>query len=137
MSFLHILTAICSVLIIGLLAISIKFDVDNEFVTFCAPIGFLSAIIYACDYLAEKRKDPREKKPLKGFMKVLDYFLLLISILIICGSLFLTGLSGSFLPLITGLSYSFLLIVLYVYLEERRKIAPIDRSEGQSPETHG
>ena len=61
MSFLHILTAICSVLIIGLLAISIKFDVDNEFVTFCAPIGFLSAIIYACDYLAEKRKDPREK----------------------------------------------------------------------------
>lgn len=70
-------------------------------------------------------------------MKVLDYFLLVISILIICGSLFLTGLSGSFLPLITGLSYSLLLIVLYVYLEEKRKSAPVEQSEEQSSEIHG
>ena len=78
--------AICSVLVFGLLFASIKFDVDNEFVTFCAPIGFLAAIVNLCLCLAEKRKHPSEKKPFKGFMMVVDYFTLVCFILVICGS---------------------------------------------------
>lgn len=136
MSFLHTLIAICSVLVFGLLFASIKFDVDNEFVTFCAPIGFLAAIVNLCLCLAEKRKHPSEKKPFKGFMMVVDYFTLVCFILVICGSLILTGLTGSFLPLITGLTYSLALIAQYVYLEERRKGAPLEKSEKQPTEIH-
>ncbi len=137
MTFLHILMIICAVLIFGLLVISIKFDVDNEFVAFCAPMGFLSAIIYGGLYLAEKRKRPSEKKPFRGFMMVLDYFTLVVCILLICGSLFLTGLTGSFLPLITGLTYSFTGAAIFFYVEESRKGAPLEKGEEQSSDIHG
>ena len=137
MLFLHILVALCTILIFGLLFISIKFDVDNEFVTFCAPMGFLTAIIYGCLYLVEKRKQPSEKTPLKGFMMVLDYFTLVVSIIIICGSLIVAGLAGSFLPLITGATYFFAAAAAFYYIEENRKGAPVEQSEEQSSEIHG
>ena len=137
MLFLHILGALCTILFFGLLFILIKFDVDNEFVTFCAPMGFLTAIIYGCLYLVEKRKKPIEKTPSKGFMMVLDYFTLVVSIIVICGSLILAGLAGSFLPLITGVTYSSAAAAIFFYIEENRKGTPIENSEEQSSEIHG
>ena len=76
MLFLHILGALCTILIFGLLVISIKFDVDNELVTLCSPMGFLTAIVYGCLYLVEKRKQPSEKTPSKGFRMVFHYIIL-------------------------------------------------------------
>ena len=137
MLFLHILGTLCAILVFGLLFISIKFDVDNEFVTFCSPMGFLSAIFYACLYLAEKRKHPSEKTPLKGFMMVLDYSALVGSILVICGSLIMAGIAGSFLPLITGSTYSFAAAAIFFYVEEKRKCAPLESGEKQPTENHG
>ena len=128
MSFLPILAAICAVLVFGLILALIIFDVNNEYVTFCAPIGFLTAILNSCLYLAEKRKHPSEKKPLKGFMMVLDYFILVCFVLVICGSLFVTGLTGSFLPLVTGLTFSLALIAQHVYFEERRKCPSLEKT---------
>lgn len=120
MSFLHVLIAICSILVVGLLFASIKFDADNEFVTFCAPMGFLVAVIYACLYLDEKRKHPSEKKPFKGFMKVLQYVLLVCYVLSVCASLMLAGITGSFLPLITGATFFLAVVAVFFYVEERR-----------------
>ena len=126
MSFLNILVVICSILVFGLGLALIKFDVANEFVTFSAPMGFLVAINYACFYLSEKRKHPSEKKPLKGFMMVLSYSLLVGYILAICGSLMMAGIGGSFLPLITGMTFFLALTAQYAYLEEKRKGTPLD-----------
>ena len=137
MLFLHILVALCTILIFGLLVISIKFDVDNEFVTLCSPMGFLTAIIYGCLYLVEKRKHPSEKKLVKGFMMAHVYFTLVVSIILICGSLIVAGLAGSFLPLITGATYFFAAAAIFFYIEENRKGAPLDKSEEQSSEIHG
>ena len=137
MLFLHILVALCTILIFGLLVISIKFDVDNEFVTLCSPMGFLTAIIYGCLYLVEKRKHPSEKKPVKVFIMVLDYFTLVVSIIVICGSLIAAGLAGSFLTLITGATYFFAAAAVVFYIEENRKGAPLEKSEEQSSEIHG
>lgn len=127
MTFLHVLIAICSILVIGLLLASVKFDVDNEYVTFCAPMGFLSAIIFACLYLDERRKHVSEKKPLKGFMMVVDYFTLVCFILVICASLMLAGIDGSFLPLITGATYALAAASAFFYIEEKRKGAPLEK----------
>ena len=124
---LEILGAICAGLVFGLLLASVKFEVDNELVTFCSPMLFLVAINYTCLYLSEKRKTLSEKKPLKGFMTFLYYFLLLILIIGICGSLVVAGLSGSFLPLITGLTCSLALIAVYAYMDEKRKCAPLEK----------
>ena len=100
-----------------LLVISIKFDVDNELVTLCSPMGFLTAIIYGCLYLVEKRKKPIEKTPSKGFMMVLDYFTLVVSIIVICGSLIAAGLAGSFLPLITGATFFVGAAAIFFFVE--------------------
>ena len=137
MTFLHVLIAICSILVIGLLLASVKFDVDNEYVTFCAPMGFLSAIIFACLYLDERRKHVSEKKPLEGFMMVIHYFLLVCYVLSICGSLMLTGITGSFLPLITGVTFFLAVAAVFVYVEEKRKGAPLEKGEKQPTEIHG
>ncbi len=137
MSFFRTLAVVCSVLNIGLLFPLVKFDVDNEFVTFCAPMGFLSAITYACLYLDEKRKPPSEKKPLEGFMMVLHYFLLGGFILGVGASLFMAGIEDSFLPLITGLTFFSALSAVFFYVEEKRKGASIEKGEKQPTENHG
>lgn len=137
MLFLHILGALCTILIFGLLFILIKFDVDNELVTLCSPMGFLTAVYYGCLYLVEKRKNPSEKTPSKGFMMAVDYFTLVVSIIVTCGSLIAAGLAGSFLPLITGVTYSFAAAAILFYIEENRKSAPLENSEEQSSEIHG
>lgn len=137
MLFLQILGAICSLLVFGLLFILIKFDVDNEFVTLCSPMGFLAAVYYGCLYLIEKRKHPSEKKPVKVFMMVMDYFILGGFILAVCCSFMVAGIDGSFLPLITGMTFSFAAAAMFFYIEEYRKGAPLEKSEEQSSEIHG
>ena len=127
MRILEILGAICAGLVFGLFLASVKFDVDNELVTFCSPMLFLVAINYTCLYLSEKRKTPSEKKPLKGFMMFLYCFMLLILIIGICGSFVVAGISGSFLPLITGVTFSLALIAVYAYMDEKRKCAPLEK----------
>ncbi len=137
MSFLHVLTTICSILIFGFALASVKVDVDYEFVTFCAPMGFLVAAIYACFYLDEKRKHASEKKPLMGFMKVFQYVLLVCYVLSVCASLMLAGLAGSFLPLITGATFFLAAAAIFFYIEESRKGAPLEKGEEQSSDIHG
>ena len=90
-------------------------------------MGFLVAINYTCLCLSEKRKDKSEKKPLKGFMMLLNYFILLGFVLMICGSLIVAGFSGSFLPLITGVTFSLALIAVYAYMDEKRKCALLEK----------
>ncbi|MDE0300696.1 MAG: hypothetical protein OXN17_18825 [Candidatus Poribacteria bacterium] len=100
-------------------------------------MGFLTAIVYGCLYLVEKRKQPSEKTPSKGFMMALDYFTLVVSIIVICESLIVAGLDGSILPLITGATYFFAAAAVVFYIEENRKASPLEKSEEQSSEIHG
>lgn len=76
MLFFHIFVAVCGIVVLGLFFTALTVEVDNEFVTFSAPMGFLVAVMYASMCLIEKRKQPREKKPLKGFMMVFHYIIL-------------------------------------------------------------
>ncbi|MDE0300694.1 MAG: hypothetical protein OXN17_18815 [Candidatus Poribacteria bacterium] len=117
MSFLQILIAVCGISVLGLFFTALMVEVDNEFVTFSAPMGFLVAVIYASICFIEKRKHPSEKKPLKGFVMVTHYLLLACFVLVICGSLMLAGITGSFLPLITGATFFFAAAVMFFYLE--------------------
>ncbi len=121
MSFLHILVAVCGIVVLGLFFAALTVEVDNAFVTFSAPMGFLVAVIYASNCLIEKRKQPSDRKPLKGFMMVLHYFLLACFVVVISGSLMLAGITGSFLPLITGATFFFAAAAIFFFVEVIRK----------------
>lgn len=117
MSFLHIFVAVCGIVVLGLFFTALTVEVDNEFEIFSAPMGFLVAVMCASMCLIEKRKQPREKKPSKGFRMVFHYIILACFVLAICGSLMLAGITGSFLPLITGATFFVGAAAIFFFVE--------------------
>ncbi len=98
---------------------------------------FWKDVYYTCRYLSEKRKRPSEKKPRNHVIMVFDYFILVYLILQVCASLMLAGLDSSNLLLVTAVTNSLAVAAIFFYVEEKRKGAPLEKSEEQSSEIHG
>ena len=133
MLFLNILAGICIVLVVCLVIASVKYDLDNEYVSIYSPMGFLLCIHYTCLYLSEKRKRSSEKKPWNRVIMVFDYFILVGLIVQICVSLMIAGLDNSFLPLIPAVTNSLAVAAIFFYVDEKRKSAPLENRENESP----
>ena len=78
---------VCCVSLSCLLLMGITMDIENQFVTICAPMGFLVAVIFACEILCERQKSPSERKPLTRIGKLVNYIALITSLTIVCLSL--------------------------------------------------
>ena len=108
-------------LLVYFIVISIKTDIENEFVIYGVPSGLLIAVGYTCLWRISKKTPVAKKQPINLFEKLITILFIASSILVFFGSVIRASDRHELLPLTTGLSNILAATAACAYLEERLK----------------
>ncbi len=108
-------------LLVYFIVISIKTDIENEFVIYGVPSGLLIAVSYTCLWRISKSTPVAKKQPINLFEKLMTMLFIAASILVLCGSVMRACDRRELLSLTTGLSKILAAAAACAYLEERLK----------------